>query len=54
MKSKTLVILKNDFGWNFLVCDLPKDHVATRPGDLRADVILASFPGGSGEVPIHC
>ena len=30
MKSKTLVILKNDFGWDFLANDLPEDRVATR------------------------
>ena len=34
MESKTLVILINDFGWDFLVNDLPEDRVAARPGDL--------------------
>ena len=34
IESKTLVILINDFGWDFLVNDLPEDHVAARPGDL--------------------
>ena len=34
MESKALVILKNDFGWDFLADDLPEDSVATRPSDL--------------------
>ena len=34
MESKTLVILINDFGWDFLANDLPEDRVAARPGDL--------------------
>lgn len=29
-----LVILKNDFGWDFLANDLPEDRVATRPRGL--------------------
>ena len=33
-ESKTLVILINDFGWDFLANDLPEDRVAARPGDL--------------------
>ena len=34
MESKTLVILINDFGWDFLANDLPEDRIATRPGGL--------------------
>ena len=34
MESKTLVILINDFSWDFLVNHLLEDHVATRPGNL--------------------
>ena len=34
MQSKTLVILINDFGWDFLANDLPEDRVAARLGDL--------------------
>ena len=33
-ESKTLVILINDFGWDFFVNHLPEDGVAARPGDL--------------------
>ena len=34
MESKTLGILINDFGWDFLAIDLLEDGVAARPGDL--------------------
>lgn len=35
-----LVILENDFGWDFLANDLPEDRVATRPGDLSLSDLI--------------
>lgn len=35
-----LVILKNDFGWDFLANDFPEDRVATRPGGLSLSDLI--------------
>lgn len=35
-----LVILKNDFGWDFLANDLAEDRVATRPGGLSLSDLI--------------
>ena len=35
-----LVILINDFGWDFLANDLPEDRVATRPGGLSLSDLI--------------
>ena len=46
MESKTLVILINNFGWDFLEKDLPEDRVATRPDGLSlSDLIYLHLHG---------
>ena len=44
VEGKTLVILINDFGWNFLANDLPEDGVAARPGDLSLGDLICHLP----------
>lgn len=47
MQSKIAVTLKNDFAWNFLAGNLPKDHTVIRLDNLSLEnsfTITATLP----------